>query len=617
MQGRLRAGLLVASVICMGLASHVLAHADVTVEEALDLIAYTKDLIVADVRERSEFCDEAGHISGAVNYPWTSGVLQERYEELPSDAPILVVCRSGNRSNQAADFLDSEGFTEVYDMLGGMKAWTYGTVGCKYSGGSGTAFAPYEIATAADLIALGETPEDYGKHFILTADIDLDPNLPGGKVFDRAVIAPDMDCNDLGFQGTAFSGVLDGGGHVISHLTIVGHDYLGLIGRVEHDEPADSTARIRNVGVEDVNISGSGEIIGGLLGHNDSVVVTHSYSDGKVSGSLAVGGLVGYNQHSLNHCLSGCTVVGRACIGGLVGTTYGTVAFSHSTGAVEGDSDIGGLVGLHRGRVSQSYSAGAVVGRNAVGGLVGCNGMRGARPSPGDIDRSYSLASVRGETRVSGLVGDNRYGSVSQCYSAGVVSGAEQVGGLVGSGRSDVTASFWDVETSGIGVSDFGQGKTTLEMQTARMFLDAGWDFVGETENGTEEIWRIDEGYDYPRLWWEPEAAEAEGVIELSAADFDAQVAEGVILVDFYATWCSFCDMQAPILDEVAERLGGQARVAKLDVDEARDIMQRYDITAIPTLIVFRDGLAVERFVGLTDADTLVAAVLAAIESDR
>ena len=55
---------------------------------------------------------------------------------------------------------------------------------------------PYQIATAADLIALGETPEDYDKHFILTADIDLDPNLPGRKVFDKAVIAADTDPND-------------------------------------------------------------------------------------------------------------------------------------------------------------------------------------------------------------------------------------------------------------------------------------------------------------------------------------------------------------------------------------------------------------------------------------
>ena len=64
------------------------------------------------------------------------------------------------------------------------------TATAKYSGGSGTAQDLCQIATAADLIALGETPEDYDKHFLPTADIDLDPNLPGRKVFARAVIAP-------------------------------------------------------------------------------------------------------------------------------------------------------------------------------------------------------------------------------------------------------------------------------------------------------------------------------------------------------------------------------------------------------------------------------------------
>ena len=48
-----------------------------------------------------------------------------------------------------------------------------------------------------------------------------------------------------------------------------------------------------------------------------------------------------------------------------------------------------------------------------------------------------------------------------------------------------------------------GEGKTTIEMQTARTFLDAGWDFVGETASGTEDVRWILEGKDYPRLWWE------------------------------------------------------------------------------------------------------------------
>ena len=100
----------------------------------------------------------------------------------------------------------------------------------RYSGGSGTAADPYQIATAFDLISLGETPDDYDEHFILTADIDLDPNLPGRKVFDRALIAPDVNPSTLHFEGAVFTGVLDGRGHTIWNLTITGGQYLGLFG---------------------------------------------------------------------------------------------------------------------------------------------------------------------------------------------------------------------------------------------------------------------------------------------------------------------------------------------------------------------------------------------------
>ena len=62
---------------------------------------------------------------------------------------------------------------------------------------------------------------------------------------------------------------------------------------------------------------------------------------------------------------------------------------------------------------------------------------------------------------------------------------------------------FWDVETSGLTESSGGQGRTTAEMQTAVTFLAAGWDFIGETDDGTGGIWWIDEGLDYPHLWWE------------------------------------------------------------------------------------------------------------------
>ena len=99
----------------------------------------------------------------------------------------------------------------------------------RYAGGSGTAQDPYQIATAADLIALGETPADYDKHLVMTADIDLDPNLPGRKVFDKAVIAPDHDPRDGVTSGPPFTGVFNGDGHTISRLTIRGRDSLGLL----------------------------------------------------------------------------------------------------------------------------------------------------------------------------------------------------------------------------------------------------------------------------------------------------------------------------------------------------------------------------------------------------
>ncbi|MBM4027766.1 MAG: hypothetical protein FJ280_20555 [Planctomycetes bacterium] len=92
---------------------------------------------------------------------------------------------------------------------------------------------------------------------------------------------------------------------------------------------------------------------------------------------------------------------------------------------------------------------------------------------------------------------------VVRSYSAGTVLGRRYTGGLVAVAQGQVTDCFWDIETSGQLLSGGGSGKTTTEMRMAKTFLDAGWDFVGETANGTDDIWWIDEGKDYPRLWWE------------------------------------------------------------------------------------------------------------------
>lgn len=117
-------------VLVVGFDTYLLAHTDLTPEEAKDMIDTNEQLVVLDVREEIEYCSTEGHIPGALNYPWISGVLQERYSEFQLDEEILVICATGSRSNQAAAFLDSQGFSYVYDMTGGMQAWEWDTEGC-------------------------------------------------------------------------------------------------------------------------------------------------------------------------------------------------------------------------------------------------------------------------------------------------------------------------------------------------------------------------------------------------------------------------------------------------------------------------------------------------------
>jgi len=330
--------------------------------------------------------------------------------------------------------------------------------GTKYSGGTGEPNDPYQIATAEDLMLLGETPADYDKHFILTADIDLDPNLPGRKVFDKAVIE-------------YFAGVFDGNGHTISHLTINGKQYLGLFGSLGF---LGNGAELRNLGVVDVNIRGSGGAIGGLVGDSTESNVIQCYSTGVVTGNAWVGGLVG-NVYS------------------------GTVSQCHSASTVR-DTDwaVGGLVGHNQyGDVMQCHSTGAVTGKWDVGGLVGHNA--------GWVHQCYSTAGVSGDRSVGGLVGTNWIGcSVRECYSIGVVSGKEEVGGLVGRmyDRAIVIDCFWDVQTSGQTTSAGGTGLTTTEMHDPNTFMSQRWDFVGKPD-GPHDLWAEPQGGGYPILWWE------------------------------------------------------------------------------------------------------------------
>ena len=106
----------------------------------------------------------------------------------------------------------------------------------------------------------------------------------------------------------------------------------------------------------------------------------------------------------------------------------------------------------------------------------------------------------------------------------------------------------------------------------------------------------------------------AAGVKELTATEFDAAIATGVTLVDFWAPWCGPCRMQGPILEQLVGAVAGRATIAKVNVDEAGDIAARHNIRNIPALLVFKNGQVAQSFVGLQRGDVLLQAIEAALK---
>jgi hypothetical protein len=361
-----------------------------------------------------------------------------------------------------------------------------------FAGGDGSAANPFQITNWHHL---NNVRHHLGANFTLMND--LNNTTPGYTEWASSTAHNGTGWLPIGTDAARFTGNFTGGGREIRDLFInrATTDRIGLFGVVG------SGGVVRNVGVVSANVTGR-NIVGGLVGDNRGTI-TISSATGNVTGTGDVGGLVGDNWGTVSNSSATGSVTGTTHVGGLVGWNNGTVTNSYSTGRVTGTSGVGGLVGWNNGTISNSYSTGRVTGTGDVGGLVGMNWG-------GTITNSYSTGRVTGTEDVGGLVGDNR-GTITNSYAAGRVTGTTNVGGLIGLSATvaAVTASFWDIETSGQPTSAGGagaMGRTTAQMMDIATFSGAGWGIVAVAPgaSNTTRIWNIVDHTTYPFLSWQP-----------------------------------------------------------------------------------------------------------------
>ncbi|MDR1505968.1 MAG: hypothetical protein LBI67_02595 [Treponema sp.] len=315
--------------------------------------------------------------------------------------------------------------------------------------------APWLVSTGAQLAYFAWEVNNgttyAGEYVTLTGDIDL-----GGR--EWTAIGTDFS--------HPFKGSFDGAGHAVSNLFInkPDTDMQGLFGCL-------IGAEIKNLGLENVNVTGKGWV-GGIAGYvRGGSNIADSYSTGNVSGTdYYVGGIAGYiggtsDINSIKNSYSTGTVSGNDYVGGIAGHVGGTsgnngVVNCYSTGNVSGNTSVGGIagrVGSTSGSASvvSCYSTGNVSGTGYyVGGVAG---RVGATNGSDSVENSYSTGTVNGNDYVGGIAGyvgaTSGSASVVNCAALNpwVRATASYAGRVVGSSGSTGTGNVaWDgIETGG------------------------------------------------------------------------------------------------------------------------------------------------------------------------
>ncbi|MCL2082668.1 MAG: thioredoxin [Oscillospiraceae bacterium] len=91
----------------------------------------------------------------------------------------------------------------------------------------------------------------------------------------------------------------------------------------------------------------------------------------------------------------------------------------------------------------------------------------------------------------------------------------------------------------------------------------------------------------------------------LTTEGFESTIANGMVLVDFWAEWCGYCRMLAPVIEELQSRHSGKIKVVKVNVDDESELAARYSITTLPTIATFKNGKEIDRKIGLQSIEAL------------
>jgi hypothetical protein len=368
--------------------------------------------------------------------------------------------------------------TAVLFISGNLSAATYG-------GGSGTSGDPYLIATAADMNSIGANSADWGKCFKLIANINMS-------------IYTGTQYKIIGNSNTLFTGTFDGNGHIVRNLTYTttALDNVGLFGAI-------SNAIIKNLGVENVNLSGGG-CVGVLVAYQGSGTITNCYSTGLITSATSyAGGLVAYQDSSgtISDCYSSVSVTvdssisGSCFAGGLVGNQRGSITNCYSTGSISAydslnyDAYAGGLVGrLVYGSITNCFSTATVISSSSgpYGSASCAGGLVGMLNNTGTIANCYSTGSVTSSgpwSYAGGLLGRNYgVGDITNCHSTGIVTSSTPYGTSGNDGS--YAGGLIGYHNSGTVMNSYSTGVVISSAYSDNCFSLAGG-LVGQLAYGT------------------------------------------------------------------------------------------------------------------------------------